>query len=307
MRRSGGRGNDRTYVTVYNPSEFRWPLALSVSSDGLDYKNLLLVQGEISPARYGGAYKNYGPQYTRGIEEGNGVPPDGNIWITYSMNKEDIWVSTIPVPVTSVVSADVNEVFDQLPAGKELQNWNIYSPLWAPVSVVAGARGRCLMLKDEDPYDFAMVTRVFPDARKMQAEFSVMPAQADHGELQIEFQDEKNSPAMRLSFGADSMLITKAGARVKNILKYKAGETYVIRVSLDMDSRMYTVNVNGKDMVTQLFFAPVLSFGHLVFRTGEARHYPTADAPAEAFEDLPHAGDKVPAAMYSIQYLKTSR
>jgi hypothetical protein len=291
-------------VTVYNPSEFRWPLAISTSKDGLDYTNLLLVQGEISAARYGGAYKNYGPQYTRGIEEGNGVPPDGKIWITYSMNKEDIWVSTIPVPVTATVSADVNDVFDQLPAGKELQNWNIYSPLWAPVRIGAG---RSLVLKDEDPYDFAKAERVFPAARKMKAEFSVTPAQADHGELQIEFQDEKNIPAMRLSFGADSMLITKAGARVKNILKYRAGETYVIRVSLDMDSRMYTVNVNGKDMVTQLFFAPVLSFGHIVFRTGEARHYPTADAPAEAFEDLPHAGDKVAAAMYSIQYLKTSR
>lgn len=304
----GQKVNDGTYVTVYNPSEFRWPLAISTSKDGLDYTNLLLVQGEISPARYGGAYKNYGPQYTRGIEEGNGVPPDGKIWITYSMNKEDIWVSTIPVPVTSAVNADVNDVFDQLPAGKELENWNIYSPLWAPVKVgAAAAGGRCLVLKDEDPYDFAKAERVFPVARKMQAEFSVTPAQADHGELQIEFQDEKNSPAMRLSFGADSMLITKAGARVKNILKYKAGETYVIRVSLDMDTRMYTVNVNGKDMVTQLFFAPVLSFGHIVFRTGEARHYPTADAPAEAFEDLPHAGDKVPAAVYSIQYLKTSR
>src|SRR6201991_3825004 len=113
----GQKVSDGSYVTVYNPSEFRWPLAISTSKDGLDYTNLLLVQGEISTARYGGNYKSYGPQYTRGIEEGNGVPPDGNIWITYSMNKEDIWVGTIPVPVTAGVNADVNDVFDQLPAG----------------------------------------------------------------------------------------------------------------------------------------------------------------------------------------------
>ena len=44
----GQRTSDKKYATVYNPSEFRWPLALSVSDDGLKYKNLLLVNGEIT-------------------------------------------------------------------------------------------------------------------------------------------------------------------------------------------------------------------------------------------------------------------
>jgi hypothetical protein len=70
---------------------------------------------------------------------------------------------------------------------------------------------------------------------------------------------------------------------------------------------MYTVNVDGKDVVTQLFFAPVESFGHIVFRTGEARHFPTADSPAEADTDQPNAGDKVPEAVFTIQYLKTTK
>jgi len=74
----GQHTSDGKYATVYNPSEFRWPLAISTSEDGLNYTNLSLVQGEISTARYGGNYKSYGPQYTRGIEEGNGNPPDGN-------------------------------------------------------------------------------------------------------------------------------------------------------------------------------------------------------------------------------------
>jgi hypothetical protein len=68
----GQRTSDGKYATVYNPSEFRWPLALSVSDDGLRYKNLLLVNGEISFLRYGGAYKSYGPQYVRGIQEMDG-------------------------------------------------------------------------------------------------------------------------------------------------------------------------------------------------------------------------------------------
>ncbi|MES1159729.1 MAG: exo-alpha-sialidase, partial [Bacteroidota bacterium] len=159
----GQHTSDGKYATVYNPSEFRWPLAISISEDGLNYTNLLLVQGEISAARYGGNYKSYGPQYTRGIEEGNGIPPDGNCWVTYSMNKEDIWVSSIPVPGTDKVESDVDDVFTQMPKGKELAQWNIYSPLWAPVSIQTDKDNiRTLQLEDADPYDFAMAERVFP-------------------------------------------------------------------------------------------------------------------------------------------------
>lgn len=57
----GQRLSDGTYATVYNPSEFRWPLAISLSKDGLEYTTLNLVHGEITPMRYGGNYKSYGP------------------------------------------------------------------------------------------------------------------------------------------------------------------------------------------------------------------------------------------------------
>ncbi|HEV9035327.1 MAG TPA: six-hairpin glycosidase [Puia sp.] len=295
----GQHTSDGKYATVYNPSEFRWPLAISTSKDGLDYTDLLLVNGEISTARYGGNYKNYGPQYTRGIIEGNGTPPDPNIWITYSMNKEDIWVSTIPVPVTAAVAADVNDDFGKA----DLKQWNTYSPRWAPVGLV----DHTLQLRDADPYDFAMAERVFPVAKKMQVEFSLAAGQNDHGQLQIEMQDEHNLPAIRLSFEPDGTLIAKAGARIKKILSYLPGVVYTIRISVDADTRMYTVNIDGKDVLTQLFFQPVESFGHIVFRTGETRHFPTADSPAEADTDRPKAGDPVPMASYSIRYLKTTR
>ena len=51
----GQKTSDGKYAVVYNPSEFRWPLAISISDDGLNYKNLLLVNGEITSMRYGGA------------------------------------------------------------------------------------------------------------------------------------------------------------------------------------------------------------------------------------------------------------
>jgi hypothetical protein len=141
----------------------------------------------------------------------------------------------------------------------------------------------------------------------MQAEFAVTPGQAGGGPLQIEFQDQRNMPAVRLSFEPDGTFITKAGARVKKMLTYKAGQTYVVRVTLDADTRMYTVNVDGKDVVTQLFFQPVERFAHVVFRTGETRHFPTADSPAEADTDQPKAGDMAPATLFTISYFKTTQ
>jgi hypothetical protein len=123
----GQHTSDKKYATVYNPSEFRWPLAVSVSDDGLKYKNLLLVNGEITSMRYGGAYKSYGPQYVRGIQEMDGRPVDGNMWVTYSMNKEDIWVSKIPIPVKEKETKQVDDNFSN---STVINNWNLYSPLW---------------------------------------------------------------------------------------------------------------------------------------------------------------------------------
>ena len=162
----GQQTSDKKYITVYNPSEFRWPLALSVSDDGLNYKILLLVNGEISTMRYGGAYKSYGPQYVRGIQEMDGSPPGGDCWVTYSMNKEDMWVSKIPIPVRSVQSTDVNENFENMPAGTELKFWNLFSPLWCQVAIGNTREGgKALILKDSDPFDYARVERVVPEKK----------------------------------------------------------------------------------------------------------------------------------------------
>lgn len=303
----GQRTFDGRYATVYNPSEYRWPLAISTSNDGLNYTDLLLVQGEITPMRYGGNYKSYGPQYVRGIPEGDGVPPDHNLWVTYSMNKEDIWVASIPIPVKAIASEHANDVFAQLLAGEELDQWNIYSPLWAPVSIGAASDGsKQLVLKDSDPYDYAKAERVIPASKKLRAEFSVTPQQADKGMLHIEFQDAKGSPAIRLVFGADSSLQTKAGARFKNLTSYKAGETYAIRVTLNTETRSYTMQVNGKDEGSYIFYAPVTAVERIVFRTGEPRQFPNPETPADQTYDLPKPGEAEPGAAFHIGYLKTN-
>ena len=304
----GQRTSDGKYATVYNPSEFRWPLAISVSDDGLQYKNLLLVNGEISPMRYGGAYKSYGPQYVRGIIEGNGIPPDKNIWVTYSMNKEDIWVGTIPVPVTDTVTADVNDIFDKLPADQELKYWNTYSPLWAPVAIEKMNDGRkALSMQDWDRYEYAKAERIVPSAKRMVAEFEIIPWQNNNGQLDIEFQDGKGTPCIRLSFDSTGNIHSKAGYRDKNLLKYNAGEKYKIRVELNTGTRFYSVTINGKGSQA-LFFAPVDNVERIVFRTGDTRRFPDADTPTDPMHELlPGAGDPVTKAAFFITSMITKK
>lgn len=304
----GQKTSDNRYATVYNPSEFRWPLAVSVSDGGLNYNNLLLVHGEISPMRYGGNYKSYGPQYVRGIPEGDGIPPDGKLWVSYSMNKEDIWVTSIPVPIVETVRDNVYDVFNELPDGDELKFWNTYNLSWASTKVEKITDGKkYLTLRDHDAFDYARAERVIPFAQKMETSFTVVPEQNDHGLLQIEFQNRQGLPAVRLVFDSDGLLKTKTGARFNTITKYQAGKPYTVKLKLDVTLRSYTIKVNDEKESTKIFYAPVDGFSRIMFRTGEARTFPTPETPAdvEDYVDLKDTGKEIPEAVFYIQSLIT--
>ncbi len=294
----GQRTSDKKYATVYNPSEFRWPLALSVSDDGLKYKNLLLVNGEITSMRYGGAYKSYGPQYIRGIQEMDGTPPGGNMWVTYSMNKEDIWVSKIPVPVKDKETKQVDDNFSNPTV---INNWNLYSPLWCRTELL----DKKLVLKDSDPFDYAKAERLFPVTKKLNVEFAVTAQQNNYGVIEIEMVDAKGVPCLRLMLDSAGTILTKQGYRNKSLGKYNAGETINFKIELNTATRFYTVSINGGKPNNNLCFAPVASVERVVFRTGSVRRFPNADTPTDQDYDLPNADAKAKEAVYFIHYLKT--
>jgi hypothetical protein len=294
----GQKTSDGKYATVYNPSEFRWPLGISVSDDGLNYKNLLLVNGEITSLRYGGAYKSYGPQYVRGIQEIDGKPVDGNMWVAYSMNKEDIWISKIPVPVTGKETKHVNDSFS---AAAAINRWNLFSPVWCRTAVI----NKKLVLADSDPFDYAKAERVFPVSKNIRVEFAITPQQKDIGVLEIEMTDAKGTPCLRLMLDSAGTILTKQGYRNKSLGKYNAGETLAIKIELNTATRFYTVSINGGKPANNICFAPVQSVERIVFRTGTVRRFPDADTPTDPDYDLPGANRKDKEAVYQIHYLKT--
>ncbi|WP_374048546.1 glycosyl hydrolase family 65 protein [uncultured Bacteroides sp.] len=298
----GQRLSDGTYATVYNPSEFRWPLAISLSKDGLEYTTLNLVHGEITPMRYGGNYKSYGPQYVRGIQEGNGTPKDGDLWVAYSVNKEDMWVSRIPVPVKLKAAAHADDDFSQFTELSQLTDWNIYSPVWAPVSLDKN----WLLLQDKDPFDYAKIERKIPATKELKVAFDLQAGQNDKGTLQIEFLDENGIACSRLELTADGVFRAKGGSRFGNIMKYEAGKTYHVEALLSVANRSIQVFVDGKKAGTRMFYAPVAAIERIAFRTGELRQFPTPETPADQTYDLPNAGAQDALSTFRVANFKTS-
>ncbi len=301
----GQKTSDGKYATVYNPSEFRWPLVVSISNDGLNYNNLLLVNGEISSMRYGGAYKSYGPQYVRGIQEMDGKPKDGNMWVTYSMNKEDMWVSKITVPVKDKVTSEVNDVFASMKNDVELNEWNLFSPILCRTQIETINGNKVLALHDADVFDYAKAERVFPTATQKQIEFSITPAQQNFGTLEIELVNAKGTPTLRIILDSLGNILTKQGYRNKSLGKYNAHQMVVFKIELNTATRFYTVSINGAKPINNICFAPVESVEKLVFRTGITRRFPDADTPTDQDYDLPNANTITKDAVYYIHSVKT--
>ena len=302
----GQKLSDGTYATVYNPSEYRWPLGISLSSDGLNYTTLNLVHGEVPPIRYAGQYKSYGPQYVRGIQEGNGTPEDGDLWLTYSVGKEDMWVARVPVPVQTVATAHANDNFADFGKLSDLTMWNIYSPVWAPVSLEKKDGNTWLTLADKDPFDVSKVERKIPPTRELSVEFDIVAEQNDHGNLLIEFVDDEGTACARLDLTPDGEFRSKGGARYGKILNYEPGKPYHVKVDLTLDNRNSTVYVNGEKRATRMLFAPVKAVERVVFRTGDHSSFPNVDTEADSYNDNPRANDVDREAKFRIANFKTS-
>ena len=291
----GQRLTDGTYATVYNPSEYRWPLAISLSNDGLDYTTLSLINGEVTPLRHGGQFKSYGPQYVRGIQEGNGTPKDSDLWVAYSNNKEDMWVSRIPVPVRLNATTHANLTTCQ--ALCELTDWNLYIPRLCPVTFENG----WFNLSDSDPYDYAKVERVIPNTKELEVEFDIEARQNSHGQLNIEFLDDSGNICSSIIVDSTGTFRVKGGARYGTLLKnYKPGVSYHVKAILSTSLHRAVYYLNGKKACTRQFDTPVESISRIIFRTGSLFDKPDIYTPADQDFDMPRADEQDPTATFCI-------
>ena len=283
---------DGKYAMIYDPtleSTHRWPMCVTTSEDGLAYKDMLLVHGEVPPMRFGGFWKDYGPQYMRGIAEGI-ERLDDCMWIAYTVNKEDVWVARLPLPVTG------EERERELRDG--FGDFTVYSPKWAPVTVTDLPS---LRLTDFDRYDYGKAERVLRETGKLELDFTVAPGQKDHGTLYCELQDISGQTAVRLVFREDGMLCVRTTALIP-LCPYEAGQETRIRIWADCTTYDYTLQVNEGEEKKYRFMTAVETLGRFVLRTGAPRTEPgREDAPVEdeSFA-LPLADEKEEAAVFDL-------
>lgn len=297
------RTADGRYGLALNPTNRnRYPLALMTSSDSATFTDLFSVHGELPDQRFGGYLKNMGPQYVRGIVEGNGTPPDAAhaFWLTYSVNKEDIWVARVPAPVSAVAAGPVNDDFNAATPGTLPAGWNVYSPLWAPVRVATATPGqpnRALELRDEDPYDYARAIRVFPATHGVKIAFMLFARQTN-ARFEIDLLDATGARPVRLALGEDGHLWACHEGQWMDAGPYQAGQwlKFELEIPRDPNADRCAVLVDGKSPLPRpaFFTDPVATVERLSFRTGAWRDRGFGG------RDLPGADVKAPLASFLV-------
>ncbi len=226
---------DGSISLTYNPSTSqRWPLVIVRSRDGVNFDGMRIVQGELPRQRYEGRFRSIGPQYVRGLSKWSDDRSRNEpcTWLVYSMNKEDIWVSRVPLPIEP----------------DDAGQWNIYQPKWASVRVERGA----VLMSCADPFDYASVTRVL--GLRSRCDVSI--------ELTVEaLPREQISIDLHSPFGPDGPIravLTADGAITLNELpagRFEIGKRFTLDMSVARDVHRLTIrtgafrNVGGKSPV----------------------------------------------------------
>ena len=267
------RTADGRYALAYNPTtRTRYPLIVVAGDDGVHFSGMRVVQGELPLQRYEGRFRSVGPQYTRGISEwsSDGSINDNALWLVYSMSKEDIWVSRVPLPIVPDATAAVHDDFSKLPAGQRIADWNTYRPRWADIRVADNA----MQLANRDPYDYAVATRSFAASRIAEIELTLTADQCDRGRLEIDV----NAPAggacpVRLALDSHGQL-TAAGRGEATVLgSYAAGRPLTLAIRVDAQRHVFSVLVDGQLKLDATPFAePANQVQRVTLRTGAYRN-----------------------------------
>jgi len=300
----GQKTDDGRYAIAYVnslSSEHRYPLVAVTSGDGIQFDGMACLCGEVPPRRYEGIYKDFGPQYIRGISEGHAEYPAGAFWLCHSMNKEDIFVTRVPVPVRLAVNEHIHDTFEHL------NDWNIYSTKWSPVSpyLMYGTQP-CMRIADKDPCDYARAMRIFPKAKQISVSLDIMAAGQYEEALEIEIADGKGTPACWAALG-NGLLRVKYGANTENAFEIPAPPAWhTLEFKIDCAGNTYAVAFDGAEFTYGLsrLVHKVNEVERLVIRTKPRRHSPNYDDYPEG-PDIPGTDTPVNERIYFVKGVTT--
>ena len=305
----GEKTSDGRFALVYNPNTdscHRWPLAAATSENGIEFDNMLCVHGEVPPQRYWGFWRDFGPNYVRGLE-GGAESPDGAMYLAYSVNKEDIWVSRVPVPLRGKADEHTADDFDALKPRSFVPGWNAYSGAWSRVSLeevrtAQGERFHALRLKSKDPCDYAKAVRVFPESEKAEINMEILARQNYFGRLEIDIEDGRGVCVFRAILDSDRTVKFKHGNGFSLAGLYN--DRVSLRFTVDAVTRQVTAQYNENPCEVWKFFNSARSVERVVFRTAKKRREPYLDWDREFAvpEDIEGCGEEL--KQESVYYIR---
>ncbi|MCR4620992.1 MAG: hypothetical protein K5663_02810 [Clostridiales bacterium] len=232
---------DGRYALIYNPTpdgQHRWPLAVVSGEDGYCFGNMRALTADFAPARYGGRDKNPGPQYVRGIIEGN-PRPENVLPAVYSVNKEDIWISLAPLPLKDETSTEIHENFHDPSA---FACWSVYSPVWAPVRLREGE----LCLIDTEPADMGRAERCLPPCEKGEIRLGLrVDAACPGSEVCVWLRDDMGGYAGGIVFDGEGRALAYSAGRTEDWTTYEVGKQLSLRLAFDCAGNCFEAELDG--------------------------------------------------------------
>ena len=277
----GQKMPDGAFTLVYDPtldSQHRYPMCAVRSDDGFRFDRMRLIHGWVPPMRYAGFWKDFGPQYMRGIAEGllrpEDHPDDNYIYLAYSVNKEDIWIAHIPVKGWDAEGS------------KGLHPWNLYQPKWGSAEEMPDGS---LLLKDSEPFDCVRAVRTFGGCRSVCLELALVPELVGPEGFHITVSDRKHTAAgwIRLTCKGRLQIRTTAW---QDVCEYSAGHPLILSWMLDADTDESILKVEGKEPCQYRFYTDVRELAEISFSTGEESRLPDRGTDPETLADLPDRG-----------------
>ena len=235
-------------------------------------------------------------------------------------------MTRVPVPLEGTVDHDVDDDFEGMEPGGLVTNWNVYTGVWNPVAVVKDAGNRVLRLEDQDPWDYATATRVFPETTKARVSLDVRLEQAGHDNLEIEIQSARGERPVRIILvGKDGVIVAHEGTKPDGVAPLAVGSWVHLDIDVDTITGAYDLSVDGSRVVEAAAFAEPLdneaspyesgfeapTVERVTFRTGiyRGQDFSRYGWHANGFKkyepDLPGADEPVSRTVIDLDNVKT--
>jgi hypothetical protein len=178
----------------------------------------------------------------------------------------------------------------------------------------ADESNKYLVLRDEEPYDYSLVERVFPKSGSKTISFKFRAPKLPQGtSVQVDVSDQRGNRALSLRIDKDYLSFDIEKINIDPI-KINPNEWHKVELKVNCKEQTYQPILNGKVVHTKIDFAhEVKEVERIEFRTGPYRGWVPSFVVENGIakqsgyysEDLPGADSKAPLIEFHLDDLIT--